>query len=235
MPSSSERGDRAGRHIEFASGGDGVRGYLALPPGGRGPGVLVIQEWWGLVDHIRDVCDRFAREGFVALAPDLYRGDSASDPDAAGRLMMGLEIPRAARDLDAAVTALLGQDATVGARVGAVGFCMGGQLALFAATRNPRIGAVVDFYGIHPNVTLDLSRLDAAVLGVFGERDSFVPPEAARKLESDLRGAGARAECIVYPGVDHAFMNDSRPDVHHAETAARAWARSLAFLRAELS
>jgi carboxymethylenebutenolidase len=197
--------------------------------------VLVIQEWWGLVDHIRDVCDRFAREGFVALAPDLYRGDAASDPDAAGRLMMGLEIPRAARDLDAAVTALLGQDATLGSRVGAVGFCMGGQLALFAATRNPRIGAVVDFYGIHPKITLDLSRLEAAVLGIFAERDAFVPPEAARKLESDLRGAGARAECVVYPGVDHAFMNDSRPDVYHAETAARAWARALSFLRAELS
>jgi carboxymethylenebutenolidase len=226
---------RAGTEIRFESDGDSAAGYLALPASGRGPGVLVIQEWWGLVDHIRDVCDRFAREGFVALAPDLYRGERAGDPDAAGRLMMGLEIPRAARDLEAAGRALLGNSAVVGARIGAVGFCMGGQLALFAATRNPRIGAVVDFYGIHPNVTLDLSGLDASVLGIFAERDGFVPPEAARKLEADLRAAGQRARFEIYPGVDHAFFNDTRPDVYDAKAAARAWAECLAFLRAELA
>jgi carboxymethylenebutenolidase len=206
-----------------------------MPTSGRGPGVLVIQEWWGLVDHVRDVCDRFAREGFVALAPDLYRGERAADPDRAGRLMMDLEIPRAARDLDAAVFALLGHTAVVGPRVGAVGFCMGGQLALFAATRNARIGAVVDLYGIHPNVTLDLSALEAPVLGIFAERDGFVPPEAARKLEAELRGAGKRARFEIYPGVDHAFFNDTRPDVYDAKAAARAFAETLAFLRAELA
>jgi carboxymethylenebutenolidase len=226
---------RAGREIRFESGGDEVGAYLAKPASGRGPGVLVIQEWWGLVDHIRDVCDRFAREGFVALAPDLYRGERTTDPDAAGRLMMSLEIPRAARDLDAALTALLGREATTGARVGAVGFCMGGQLALFAATRNRRIGAVVDFYGIHPKVTLDLSGLEAAVLGIFAEKDAFVPPEAARKLEADLIGAGKRARFEIYPGVGHAFVNDARPDAYDARSAARAWAETLAFLRAELA
>jgi carboxymethylenebutenolidase len=226
---------RAGREIGFASDGEQARGYLVLPASGRGPGVIVIQEWWGLVDQIRDVCDRFAREGFVALAPDLYRGESASDPDAAGRLMMNLEIPRAARDLDGAVRALLDHAGTEGSRVGAVGFCMGGQLALFAATRNRRIGAVVDFYGIHPNVTLDLSGLEAAVLGIFAERDAFVPPEAARKLEADLRSAGKRASFEIVPGVDHAFMNDRRVDVYDARAAARAWADVLAFLRAELA
>ena len=225
---------RAGREIEFASDGEKVRGYLALPASGRGAGVLVIQEWWGLVDQIRDTCDRLAREGFVALAPDLYRGESTADPDAAGRLMMGLEIPRAARDLDGAVRALLDHDAVNGARVGAVGFCMGGQLALFAATRNRRIGAVVDCYGIHPKVTLDLSGLEAAVLGIFAERDAFVPPDAARKLEADLRGAGKRVRIRIVPGVDHAFMNDARPDVHDPKAAAEAWAEAIAFLRQEL-
>lgn len=226
---------RAGRDIDFQSNGERARGYLSLPASGRGPGVIVIQEWWGLVDHIRDVCDRLAREGFVALAPDLYRGESTGDPDAAGRLMMGLEIPRAARDLDGAVKALLDHDAVTGSKVGAIGFCMGGQLALYAATRSPRVGAVVDFYGIHPNVTLDLGQIEAAVLGIFAERDTFVTPDAARKLESDLRGAGVRTEFVVYPGVDHAFMNETRPDVHHPETAARAWGETLAFLRRELA
>ncbi len=226
---------RGGREVQFASNGDQVRGYLALPASGRGPGVLVIQEWWGLVDHIRDLCDRLARDGFVALAPDLYRGQSASDPDAAGRLMMGLEIPRAARDLGGAVTTLLGHDAVEGGRVGAVGFCMGGQLALFAATQTPKIGAVVDFYGIHPNVTLDLPGLEAAVLGIFAERDTFVPPEAARKLEAELKGAGKRATIRIVPGVDHAFMNDTRADVFDADAAARAWSDMVKFLQAELS
>lgn len=234
---------RGGREIQFSSGGTGgpdsgeperARGYLAKPASGRGPGVLVIQEWWGLVDHVRDLCDRFAREGFVALAPDLYRGESTSDPDAAGRLMLGLEIPRAARDLDGAVKALRDEPGTEGPKVGAVGFCMGGQLALFAACRNPAIGAVVDFYGIHPKVTLDLAPLQAAVLGIFAEHDAFVPPEAARKLEADLRAAGKRAVCEVYPGVGHAFFNDTRPDVYDAQAAARAWSDTLAFLRAEL-
>lgn len=226
--------ERTGREIHFPSNGDQVRGYLAIPAAGRGPGVIVIQEWWGLVDHIRDVCDRFARAGFVALAPDLYRGEATSDPDEAGRLMMGLEIPRAARDLDAAAQALLAQDAVDGARVGAIGFCMGGQLALYAATRNPRVGAVADFYGIHPQVTLDLSGLQAPVLGVFAEKDEFVSPEAARKLESDLRQAGKRASFRVFEGVGHAFFNDTRADVYDAEAAARAWADTLAFFRAEL-
>ncbi|MEN8182762.1 MAG: dienelactone hydrolase family protein [Myxococcota bacterium] len=228
-------GPRAGSDIEFQSNGDRVRGYLATPASESGPGVLVIQEWWGLVDHVRDVCDRFAREGFVALAPDLYRGESTADPDEAGRLMMSLEIPRAARDLDGALQALLNQHAVEGSRVGAVGFCMGGQLALYAATRNPGIGAVVDYYGIHPSVTLDLSGLEAPVLGIFAENDGFVTPEAARKLESELRQAGKRASFHVFPGVDHAFFNDTRPDVHDAEAAARAWGDTLSFLRAELS
>ncbi len=226
--------ERTGREIEFASDGEEARGYLSLPASGRGPGVIVIQEWWGLVPHIRDVCDRMAREGFVALAPDLYRGDSTDDPDVASRLMMDLEIPRAARDLDAAVAALLNHEAVDGAKVGAMGFCMGGQLALFAATRNRRIGAVGDFYGIHPNVTLDLSGLEAAVLGIFAERDAYATPEAVRKLESDLRAAGKRVHFSIYPGVDHAFFNETRPDVYDAKAATRAWSELLAFLRAEL-
>lgn len=226
--------ERAGREIEFSSEGDTARGYLATPASGTGPGLVVIQEWWGLVDHVRDVCDRLAREGFVALAPDLYRGEATGDPDEAGRLMLDLEIPRAARDLDAAVVTLLSNDAVEGPRVGAIGFCMGGQLALYAATRNRRIGAVADFYGVHPNVSLDLAGLEAPVLGVFAELDEFVPPDAARKLEAELREAGKRSDFTIHPGVHHAFFNDTRPDVFDAAAAARAWGDTLAFFRAEL-
>ena len=226
--------ERAGSGIEFDSNGDRIRGYLAVPASGTGPGVLVLQEWWGLVDHIRDICDRLAREGFVALAPDLYRGEATRDPDEAGRLMMGLEIPRAARDLDAAGQALLQHEATTGTKLGAIGFCMGGQLALFAATRNPRIGAVVDFYGIHPNVTLDFSEMKAAVLGIFAERDTFVPPEAALKLQGDIEANGLAADFEIFDGVDHAFMNETRPDVYDAAAAARAWDKTTRFLNAEL-
>ena len=227
--------DRSGRDVEFASNGEPARGYLARPARRSGPGVLVIQEWWGLVDHIRDVCDRFARAGFVALAPDLYRGETASDPDTAARLMLDLEISRAARDLDGAVNALLSQNETAGGTVGAVGFCMGGQLALFAGTRNRRIGAVVDCYGIHPNVKLDLANLEAPVLGIFAERDTFVPPAAVKALEAELGKAGKRADFTIFPGVDHAFLNDTRPDVYDAAAAERAWDRMLSFLRAELA
>jgi carboxymethylenebutenolidase len=226
---------RGGSDVEIGAGPDGMRGYLARPPAGHGPGVLVIQEWWGLVDHIRDVADRLAREGFVALAPDLYHGERTDDPDVAGRLMMDLQVPRAARDLEAAVDFLIRQDSVTGAHVGAIGFCMGGQLALFAATRSPRIRAVVDCYGIHPNVKLELSGLEAAVLGIFAERDEWVPPDAARRLESELRAAGKRATVRIFPGVGHAFMNDSRPDAYDAVAAARAFADAIAFLRAELS
>jgi len=209
--------------------------HLSIPASGRGPGVLVLHEWWGLVPHVRDVCDRLAREGFVALAPDLYRGVRTSDPDEAGRLMLHLELPRAAADLDAAVATLLGHEAVTGPSLGAIGFCMGGQLALLAATRNRRIGAVVDFYGIHPAVTLELAGLEAAVLGLFGEADAFVPPAAAKQLEASLREAGKRAAIRIYPGVGHAFFNDARPDAYDAQAAAAAWRETLAFLRAELA
>jgi carboxymethylenebutenolidase len=225
---------RQGQDIRIGAGERALDAYLALPAAQHGVGVLVIQEWWGLVPHIRDVCDRLAREGFVALAPDLYRGERASDPDAASRLMMHLDIARASEDLATAVTHLRNHSAVDGARVGCIGFCMGGQLALAAACANPAIGALVDCYGIHPEVHPDLRALRAPVFGIFAENDAFVPPQVAQKLESDLRDAGARVHIKVYVGVQHAFMNDSRPDVYDAPAAAEAWNDLLAFLRAEL-
>ena len=219
----------AGRMVQFPANGGTTSGYLATPAAGKGPGVLVIQEWWGLVGHIKNVCDRFAAEGFTALAPDLYHGQTASEPDTAGKLFMALNIAQAEKDLRGAVD-FLAQQAT-SQKVGVVGFCMGGQLALFAATLNPKVGAVVDFYGVHPNVKPDYSRLQAPVLGLFAAKDQFVTPDNARELEAAIKRAGKSCEIHIYPDVDHAFFNDERPDVYNRAAAEDAWRRTLAFFR----
>jgi carboxymethylenebutenolidase len=223
-----------GQIVQFETNGSETRGYLSPAAGGSGPGVIVIQEWWGLVDHITEVADRFADAGFTALAPDLYRGESTTDPDDAGRLMMALDIGRAVTDLEGALDFLLASDACSSSTVGAVGFCMGGQLALAIACRSPRVGAVVDFYGVHPNVTLDFSGLRAPVLGLFAESDEFVNPEVARKLQNDVTSAGRSMEIKIYPGVGHAFFNDSRPDAYDAGAAGDAWGLTRRFLEANL-
>ncbi len=210
-------------------------GYLALPPSGSGPGVVVLQEWWGLVPHIKTVADRFAEAGFVAIAPDLYGGETTTSPDEAGRLFMALNIEQTARQLEETLQYLQNHPAVVGDRLGVVGFCMGGQLALLAATLSQRVGAVVDFYGIHPNVQPDFSKLSAPVLGIFGEKDGFVTPEAVRSLEAAIQQAGGSIETHIYPGADHAFFNDTRPEVYQPAAAADAWSKTLAFLKRELA
>jgi len=224
----------AGQMVEFQSNGARARGYLATPESGKGPGVVVIQEWWGLVPHIREVADRFAAAGFVALAPDLYHGDVARSPDEAGKLMMALNIPQTERDLRGAIQYLLSHEATEGTRVGTVGFCMGGALSLYAASKNEQVGACVVFYGIHPKVEPDLDNLRAPVLGIFAERDQSVPPAAARELEAKLKERGKQAEVHIYPGTDHAFFNDTRPEVYDAAAAADAWRRTVEFFREHL-
>jgi carboxymethylenebutenolidase len=218
--------------VEFPSNGRTTQGFLATPAQGKGPGILVLQEWWGLVGHIKNVCDRFAAEGFSALAPDLYHGKVADEPDGAGKLFMALNIGEAERDLAGAARYLSGHSST--GKLGAVGFCMGGQLALFAGCLEPNIGAVVDFYGIHPNVKPDYSRLSGPVLGLFAEKDAFVTPQAARDVEAAIKKAGKQVAIHIYPGVDHAFFNDERSDVYDKNSAADAWRRTLSHFRANL-
>jgi carboxymethylenebutenolidase len=222
----------AGKMVEFPANGTKTSGYLATPAAGQGPGVLVIQEWWGLVQHVKNVCDRFAAEGFTALAPDLYHGKTASEPDAAGKLFMALNIGQAEKDLRGAAQYLAQHSST--AKLGVVGFCMGGQLALFAAALNPSIGACVNFYGVHPNVKPDYSKLSGPVLGLFAEKDQFVTPQVARDLDAAIKKAGKQSEIHVYPNVDHAFFNDERPDVYNKAAADDAWRRTLAFFRQHL-
>ena len=225
---------RGGQEIQIESQDGAFAGYVAVPGSGRGAGLIVLQEWWGLVPQIRSVCDRLARSGFVALAPDLYRGESTTDPDAAGRLMMELEMQRAGHILDAAVEALLRRPEIEGRRIGCIGFCMGGQLALLAACQRKEIGAVVDCYGVHPRVSLDFENCKAKILGVFAENDEFIPASAVRALGESLVQASVEHDLLTYDGVQHAFLNDARPDVYDAEMAARAWRDISSFLEAEL-
>ncbi len=222
----------AGKQVQFPANGGATSGYLSTPGAGKGPGVLVIQEWWGLVQHIKNVGDRFAAEGFTALAPDLYHGKTATEPDGAGKLFMALNIAQAEKDLRGAAQYLAGHSST--AKLGAVGFCMGGQLALFAATLNPSIGACVNFYGVHPNVKPDYTKLAGPVLGLFAEKDGFVTPQVARELDAAIRKAGKPSEIHIYPGVDHGFFNDDRPDVYSKAAAEDAWRRTLTFFRQHL-
>src|SRR5262245_18084454 len=162
----------------------------------------------------------------------MIHGQTASEPDGAGKLVMALNIAQPDKDLRGAA-AYLGQHSST-ARIGAVGFCMGGQLALFAATLNPSVGACVNFYGIHPNVKPDYSKLSGPVLGLFAEKDAFVTPATARQVEADIRKAGKISEIHIYPGVDHAFFNDERPEIYDRAAAEDAWRRMLTFFRQHL-
>jgi carboxymethylenebutenolidase len=194
---------------------------------------VVLHEAWGLDDFVRGVCGRLAREGLTALAPDLFDGRVARDVEEAGRLAAGLDAARVREDLDGAVHALLCHDAVDGPRVGVLGFCLGGHLALLAGCLGARVGAVVDFYGLFPAPPLDPGALAAPLLAIFAERDEFIPAQAVEGLRRALRGR--RTSLLVQKGALHGFMNDTRPDRFDAAAAAEGWDRLLAFLRAELA
>lgn len=211
----------------------GISAYIATPAQ-PGPGVIVIQEWWGLVGHVRAVADRFAEAGFCALAPDFYGGKTTEEPDEAGSLMMALQVEHAARVLQSSVDALTAEPMCLPGKVGVVGFCMGGQLSLYAACIDQRIGACVDFYGIHPNVDPPLAGLSGPVQGHFAEHDEYASPASVSALSAALDIAGKPHEFHTYPGTKHAFFNDGRPEVYDAEASALAWERTLAFFRANL-
>jgi carboxymethylenebutenolidase len=227
-----------GETVEFPSNGHTCSGYLATPASGHGPGVVVIQEWWGLVPHIRDLCDRFASEGFVALAPDLYHGKETKEPDEAGKLLMEMDLPGAARDMLGAGKWLAASDKTAGDRVGIVGFCMGGALALYAATLSDVFAAVVPFYpymGVTAAAKPDVTAIKGAVLGHFATKDEAYTPEQVAALETELRDAGIDVEFFWYEGADHAFFNDTRPEVYDEDASRLAGDRTRAFFRTHLA
>lgn len=222
-----------GEMVTFASNGSTCEGYLA---DGGGPGVLVIQEWWGLVPHIKDVTDRFGDAGFTALAPDLYHGESTTEPDGAGKLMMALNMATAAKDMSGAVDFLV--DRSGNPKVGVIGFCMGGGLALVIATQRPdHVKACAPYYGLIPweSAQPEWAALDAKVVGEYAELDDFFTPARAAELQSMLRGLGKDATIHIHEGCNHAFFNDSRPDVYNAEHSLAAWERTNELFREQLA
>lgn len=223
------------QNVTFASNGSTAHGYLAVPESGNGPGLIVIQEWWGLTDHVADITNRLASEGFVALAPDLYGGTTTHDASEASRLMQELPVTQASRDLAGAVDYLLSHDAVTSSTVGAVGFCMGGGFVLvLAAQQGDRIGAAVPFYGI-PGQQQDYSGLSAPLLGHYGEQDSGIPLEAVRELAATIeRESGQKPDFRFYPA-GHAFLNDTNAIGTYAPAQAEiAWQRTVDFLHNNL-
>jgi carboxymethylenebutenolidase len=228
-----------GEMVSFASNGLDARGYLAIPEGGSGPGVIVLQEWWGLNDQIKGVADRLAGQGFVALAPDLYHGELAGhdEMDKAGRLMSELPPERAAKDMSGAVDFLAGHEATTGDGVGAIGFCMGGLMTmLVSAQRGDKVTAAMPFYGFpaDPSAEPDWSDLAAVVRGHMANPDDFFTPDAARALEARLQGMGKDVRFTVHDA-GHAFMNEENAlGTHDPDLANRLWSEVAEFFHAQL-
>jgi carboxymethylenebutenolidase len=216
-----------GQRVDFPSNSHTCSGYFA----GKGPGVVVIQEWWGLVPHIETIVDRFAAEGFAAIAPDLYHGKTTKSPDEAGRMLMELDAGRAEREIAGAGTWLLARSECSSKTYGIIGFCMGGGLAQYAATKQEKVGATVSFYGGFKKAPIDWKDLRGPILLIYGENDKGVPPAKGRELETHLKQLEKSVEVVVYPGADHAFFNDSRKEVYKADAAADAWRRTIELFR----
>jgi carboxymethylenebutenolidase len=222
--------------IEFPTNAGAAPGYLSVPAAGHGPATIVLQEWWGLDEHIRSVCDRLAAEGFFALAPDLFRGETTTQPSEAEQKTMALSMDQAERDMCGAAAFLASQPGVEGPGVGSVGFCLGGGLSLWAAASCPQITAAVTYYYVMPHGKPDFSKIKGPVLGHFGTDDEFISHDEAKALESELRDAGVDVTFHYYEGAGHAFFNDTdRLGTHDPEIAQTSWERTLSFLRATLA
>lgn len=222
--------------VSFKSNGSTASGYLVTPASGSGPGLLVIQEWWGLDSGIKEMAERLGKAGFVALAPDLYHGQLAGhdEMDKAGHLMQSMPADRAARDMSGAIDYLASHPAVTSKSIGVVGFCMGGMLSfIIAANRPDMVKAVVPFYGFPTGAAEpDWSGLTATISGHMAENDSHFAPEAARALEKKLRGMGKNVTLKVHPGTGHAFMGPHNALGTLNETlAAQIWPDVVSFLK----
>jgi carboxymethylenebutenolidase len=223
-----------GSRVEFPSNGHTCQGYLAIPPSGSGPAVVVIQEWWGLVPHIEDICNRLAASGFLAIAPDLFHGVTTKSPDDAGKLLMELDAERAGTEITSAGEYLLSRSECSSKTYGIVGFCMGGALAQYAATIGEHVGAAVSFYGGFKKANTQWEKLQAPLLLIYAASDKNVPASQGIELTEKLRAMGKNVNLTIYDGADHAFFNDTRPEVYNEEAASDAWRRTIEHFRTNI-
>ncbi len=220
------------RSVTFRVNGEQASGHEARPVGtGPFPGVVVIQEWWGLEPHIKDVAERFAREGYYALAPDLYHGQVTEEPDEAMKLTRALDRDLAVKEIEAAIRHIKSQPSS-NKKVGVIGYCMGGGLAFAAAINSRNVDAANPYYGGVPNPVEQVERIQCPLMAFFSATDRGVP-ENVPVLEQTLKRFGKRAECRIYDA-PHAFFNDRRPS-YREEAAKDAWQRTLAFFQQHLS
>ncbi|RMH05792.1 MAG: dienelactone hydrolase family protein [Nitrospirae bacterium] len=224
--------------VQYPSEGVTMRAYVAAPEGtGPFPAVIVVQEWWGLNDHIKDIARRLAREDYVAIAPDLYTRlghKVTADPNEAGQLMNSLRQEDGLKDLNATVAYLKTRADVRRDRIGITGFCMGGGYALLLPCINAEIKAAVPYYGPIPNPDTPLQQLAAPILYIFGEDDGWITKADVERLRTALKTYQKAGEIKTYPGCPHAFFNDTRPDVYKAAEAQDAWTRTLAFFAQHL-
>ncbi|MGB5051185.1 MAG: dienelactone hydrolase family protein, partial [Caldilineaceae bacterium] len=216
--------------------GEELTGYMAWPASAAAspvPGLIVIQEWWGLNEHIKDVTRRFAAQGYVALAPDLYHGAVATEPDEARKLVMALDMPEAVAEIGQAIDFLLSQENVTGEKAGIVGFCMGGRLVLASATTLETIAAAVPFYG-SPLTPEESATVKAPVQGHYGAADGGISVESVKAMQDAMEAAGIVNEFYIYDAAPHAFFNDTAAS-YRPEAAAAAWTRTLAWFAAHLS
>ncbi len=220
-----------GKQVSYSSGSEKVQGMLYTPQGkGPFPAIMVIHEWWGLNDWVKEQASKLADEGYVALAVDLYRGKVASSSEEAHELMRGVPEDRARQDLDAAFTFLKSQNNVKGDRIGAIGWCMGGGYSLDVALQQPTLGADVINYGHLAVDEGSLKKINAPILGIFGAQDRGIPVDDVKKFQQTLQQLGKKIEVVIYPDAGHAFENPNNKAGYRAQDAADAWKRTTVFL-----
>ncbi len=225
--------------VQYPSEGVTVRAYMVQPQAkGPRPALIVVQEWWGLNDHMKDVARRYAREGYLAIAPDLYSrlgNKITADPNEAGKLMNTLKQEDGLKDLNATVKYLKTVPGVDAAKIGVTGFCMGGSYALMLPCVNREIKAAVPFYGQVPSPDTPLQNLACPVLYIYGEDDGWITKADVQRLAAALKKYNKPGEIKTYPGAPHAFFNDTRKDVYKPAEAKDAWTRALAFFKQHLA
>jgi len=220
-----------GKPVTYKSGADTVNAILYTPQGkGPFPALVVIHEWWGLNDWVKEQASRLADQGYVALAIDVYRGKVATTPEEAHEIMRGVPEDRAGRDLLAATSYLSAQSNVDPKRIGSIGWCMGGGYSLNLAVNDPKLKVAVINYGHLASDDATLKKINAAILGIFGGQDKGIPVADVKKFESQLKALGKTVEIHVFPDAGHAFQNPNNKQGYRADDAAAAWKITTDFL-----